>query len=104
MNPIRGNSGVVKVPIKLTAQFMMCGSDKKEIRAGDMTAELNSDVLRIRTIYDPGAQQPGRTFDQAGNMTRLQQLIITRIRILITELYLQSWSYDEFRDDGTSRV
>lgn len=39
MNPIRSNSGVVKEPINLTAQFMMCGSDKKEIRPGDMTAE-----------------------------------------------------------------
>ncbi len=39
MNSIRSNSGVVKEPIKLTARFMMCGSDKKEIRAGDMTAE-----------------------------------------------------------------
>lgn len=39
MNPIRYNSGVVKEPINLTAQFMMCGTDKKEIHAGDMTAE-----------------------------------------------------------------
>lgn len=39
MNPIRANSGVVKEPINLTAQFMMCGLDKKEIRAADMTAE-----------------------------------------------------------------
>lgn len=42
MNPIRSNSGVVKEPINLTAEFMMCGSDKKEIRAGDMTAEQHS--------------------------------------------------------------
>lgn len=39
MNPIRSNSGVVKEPINLTAQFMMCGTDKKEIQAGDLTAE-----------------------------------------------------------------
>lgn len=39
MNPIRSNSGVVKEPINPTAQFMMCDSDKKEIQAGDMTAE-----------------------------------------------------------------
>lgn len=33
------NSGVVKEPIKPTAQFMMCCLDKEEIRAADMTAE-----------------------------------------------------------------
>lgn len=39
MNPIRSNSGVVKEPINLTAQFMMCGLNEKEIGAGNMTAE-----------------------------------------------------------------
>lgn len=39
MNPIRSNSGVVKEPINLTAQFMMCGLNEKEIRPGNMTAE-----------------------------------------------------------------
>lgn len=102
MNPIRGNSGVVKEPIKLTAQFMMCGSDKKEIRAGDMTAER-------RCVMDQNDVQPKSS--TAGANLWPSRKNDTSLTIngrshpdFDHKLYLQSLSYDEFIDDVRSRV